>query len=171
MASRNEASAIHEQSPFSNDRDRLLIPALGSFYHRADPLAYALLRIAFGLVILTHGIPKVLGESHGSMGDPMAGATNMIANVLNLPFAPQLAVAAMLLETVGAIAVATGFVTRFFAAALTVEMVVICFAHAPTFAWIDRGFEYPLILAFLALYIAIMGGGRYSLDRWLPRAL
>jgi putative oxidoreductase len=149
----------------------LFFPSLAGFYATFSPVTYALLRIAFGLVILTHGLPKALGTSHGTMANPMAGATNMIANVLHLPAAPVLAVAAMLLETVGAIGVAAGILTRFFAAALAVEMLVICFAHAPTFAWIDRGFEYPMVLGFVALHIAIKGGGGFAVDRLLPRTL
>lgn len=140
---------------------------LERLHRMAEPLAYILLRISFGLILLTHGLPKAMGWPHGSMADPMGGATNLISNVLHLPFAPQLAVIAMLLETVGALAVAAGFLTHVFAALLCLEMIVICFTHAPPFAWIDRGFEYPLMLAFLAFFIAIIGGGRFSLDQQL----
>jgi putative oxidoreductase len=149
----------------------LFFPGLGRFYEAMSPITYALLRIAYGLVILTHGIPKALGIPHGTMADPMAGATNMIANKLHLPFAPALAFSAMLLETVGALGVATGIYTRFFAAALAIEMLVTCFAHAPTFAWIDRGFEYPMMLGFIALHIAITGSGRLAIDNLLPKTL
>ena len=148
-----------------------LFPSLQPFYSTMQPVTFALLRASFGLVVLTHGIPKALGPPHGSMADPMAGATNLIANVLHLPFPAAFAVAAMILETVGALAVAVGFMTRAFAAALAVEMAVICLVHAPTFAWIDRGFEYPLVLGFVALHIAIAGSGRYGVDRWLPKSL
>ncbi|WP_420963113.1 DoxX family protein [Brucella sp. IR073] len=148
-----------------------LFPKLAPFYAAMQPVTYALLRASFGLIILTHGIPKALGLPHGSMADPLAGATNLIANVLHLPFPYALAIAAMLLETIGAVAVAAGFMTRAFAAALAVEMAVICVAHAPTFAWIDRGLEYPLMLGFVALHIAIAGGGRYAVDRLLPKQL
>jgi putative oxidoreductase len=161
-----ETEADVERAPTS-----YFFPRLGPFYLRVQPITYALLRISFALIILTHGIPKAFGTPHGSMADPMTGATNMIANVLHLPFPYALAVAAMLLETVGAIAVAAGFMTRFFAAALAVQMAVICVAHAPTFAWIDRGYEYPLMLGFVALHIAITGGGRYGADRWLSKQL
>lgn len=151
--------------------EALLFPALGGFYRAAGPLSHAFLRIGFGLVILTHGLPKAFRTPHGSIADPMTGATNMIANVLHLPFPHALAVAAMLLETVGAAALAAGLMTRFFAAALAVEMAVICLAHAPTFAWIDRGFEYPLMLGLVALHLALAGGGRYAVDRYLPKTL
>lgn len=148
---------------------RYVFPSLEAIYRAGEPVVYALLRVGFGLIILTHGLPKALGTPHGSMADPMAGATSLIANVLGLPFAPQLAVVAMLLETAGAIAVAVGIGTRLIAAVLAIEMVVICFIHAPTFAWIDRGFEYPLMLSLVALYLSVRGGGPYSIDRLLSK--
>ena len=135
---------------------RLLIPALGPFYAAAAPIASALLRVAFGLTIVTHGVPKLLGTAHGSMADPMAGSTGLIGTVLGLPFAPQLAL----------------FVApRLFAPMLAVQMAVICLALGPTYPWIDRGVEYPLILGFIALWIALQGGGRWSADRLLGREL
>jgi putative oxidoreductase len=149
----------------------LFFPGLGGFYKDASPLTYAALRIAFGLVVLTHGLPKALGMPHGTMADPMAGATNMIANKLHLPFAPALAFSAMLLETIGALGVVTGTFTRFFAAALAIEMLTTCFAHAPVFVWFDRGFEYPMMLGFIALHISIKGSGRLAIDNLLPKTL
>lgn len=150
---------------------RLLVPALAPFYKHTQPLIYALLRLAFGLTIVTHGLPKLLGISHGSMANPMAGSTNLIANVLNLPFAPQLAMFVALLETFGGLAVAIGLGTRFFAPMLAVQMAFISVALGPTYPWIDRGIEYPLMLGFVALLISIQGGGSYSLDRRIGRAL
>lgn len=166
-----ELSFMRTEEDIKRASSSYYLPRLAPFYLKMQPITYALLRISFGLIILTHGIPKAFGTPHGSMADPMTGATNMIANVLHLPFPYALAVAAMLLETVGAIAVTVGFMTRAFAAALAVQMAVICIAHAPTFAWIDRGYEYPLMLGFVALHIAITGGGRYGADRWLAKQL
>ena len=150
---------------------RLLLPALWPFYAAATPIASALLRAAFGLTIVTHGVPKLLGTAHGSMADPMAGSTGLIGTVLDLPFAPQLALFVALLETFGGLAVAAGFATRLFAPMLAVQMAVICLALGPTYPWIDRGIEYPLILGFIALWIALQGGGRWSVDRLLGREL
>ncbi|RAH96102.1 DoxX family protein [Acuticoccus sediminis] len=146
---------------------RLIIPALRDFYDRFEGVSYALLRAAFGLTIITHGIPKMLGIPHGSMADPMAGSTNLIGNVLSLPFAPQLAMVVALLETFGGLAVALGLATRVFAPMLAVQMAAICLAIGPTYPWIDRDIEYPIMLGFVALAIAIRGGGPYSLDRRL----
>lgn len=150
---------------------RLFFPGLARFYDRAGPLAYTLLRGAFGLTIVTHGIPKLTGSAHGSMADPMAGSINLMANVLHLPFVPQLAMGVALLESFGGLAVAIGLGTRLFAPMLAIQMLVICLALGPTYPWIDRGFEYPLILGFVALLIAIRGGGAASVDRLVGREL
>jgi putative oxidoreductase len=147
----------------------LIFPGLAPFYERVKPLTYTLLRVAFGLTIVTHGIPKLLGTAHGSMANPMAGSIRMISEVLSLPFAPQLAVFVALLETFGGLAVAGGLATRIFAPMLAIQMAAICLAVGPTYPWIDRGFEYPLILGFVALMISIHGGGKWSVDRLIGR--
>lgn len=149
----------------------LLFPGLAKFYEIARPLTYALLRTGFGLTILTHGLPKITGSAHGSMADPMAGSINLIGNVLHLPFAPQLAMFVALLETSGGLAVALGLGTRLFAPMLAVQMAFICIALGPTYPWIDRGIEYPLILGFIALFVSVHGGGLYSVDRQIGREL
>lgn len=150
---------------------RLLISALAPFYDRSKPLTYALLRVAFGLTIATHGVPKLTGSAHGSMANPMEGSTNLIENVLHLPFAPQLAMLVALLETFGGLAVAVGLGTRIFAPMLSIQMLFICFALWPTYPWIDRGIEYPLLLGFIGLLISIHGGGAYSADARIGREL
>ncbi|SFK53137.1 DoxX family protein [Lysobacter sp. cf310] len=136
---------------------------------RYEAAAYALLRLVFAIVILTHGLPKALGIAHGSMADPMAGSIGLIDKVMGLPFAPQLAFLVMLLETVGALALALGLRTRAVALLLAFEMVGISLALGPTWPWIDRGIEYPVLMLFLSLYMAFKGGGRWSLDRRLAR--
>lgn len=135
---------------------------------RLEPAAYALLRFAFGAILFTHGWPKALGISHGSMADPMAGSIRLIDQVMGLPFAPQLAFLVMLLETVGAAALAVGFCTRWVALAFTVEMIGICVALGPTWPWIDRGIEYPVLMAALAAYVVVRGGGAYAVEGRMP---
>ncbi|MCD0503198.1 DoxX family protein [Bordetella petrii] len=156
--SSREAPGAHE---------RLLFPALGSLYASAEPILYALLRLVFGVVMFTHGLPKALGTAHGSMADPMAGSINLIQNVMGLPLAPQLAFLVMLLETVGAIMLAIGLWSRPVAFIIALEMAAISYALGPTWPWIDRGIEFPVLMGFLALYIAARGSGRYAADRML----
>lgn len=142
----------------------LIVPRLRAFSERLEPLAYLLLRIGFGLTLMTHGVPKLLGRSHGSMADPMAASTNLIANVLQLPGAPLIAWAVALLEGVGGLMLALGFLSRLVAPLVLVQMLVICYLLGPTYPWIDRGIEYPVVLALLAFYIACRGSGRGALD-------
>lgn len=165
------SSYLEPQARPSSSGSRLLIPGLASFYAWGTDAAFTLLRAAFGLTILTHGLPKLLGTAHGSMADPMAGSTNLIGSVLHLPYASELAVFVALLEAFGGLAVAIGLATRLVAPMLAVQMAVICLALGPTYPWIDRGYEYPLILGFVALLIALHGGGRWSVDRVLRREL
>lgn len=147
--------------------ERLLWPAIGSIYTKAEPVFYALLRIAFGIVMLTHGIPKALGISHGSMANPMAGSINLIQNVMGLPFAPQLAFLVMLLETIGALMLAVGLWARPVAFIIALQMIGISYALGPTWPWIDRGIEFPVLMGFLALYISVRGSGQFSIDHTL----
>jgi len=148
-------------------QERLLFPALDGLYTRAEPVLYAVLRFAFGVVMFTHGLPKALGISHGSMADPMAGSINLIQNVMGLPFAAQWAVLVMLLETVGAVMLAVGLWARPVAFMMAVQMVAISYALGPTWPWIDRGIEFPVLMGFLALYIAVRGSGHFAVDRKL----
>lgn len=129
----------------------------------AEPWGYALLRIGYGLTLATHGWPKLLGVSHGSMADPLAGTTRLIEGVLGLPFAPQLAIVVGLLEGIGGPMLAIGLLTRPLAAAFAVQMVVICIATGPTYPWIDRGIEYPIVLGLVAVAIAMRGSGLVAL--------
>jgi putative oxidoreductase len=144
-------------------------PFLAKSYPRAEALAYALLRAALGVILITHGLPKLLRTSHGSMADPMAGSINLIENVLHLPAAPALAMCVALLEGVGGALLALGLGTRLVAALVAVQMLAICYVLGPTWPWIDRGIEYPLLMLFLAVFMTFSGGGRWSLDRAIAR--
>ncbi len=163
----SETKITTEPTKNSTSQTRFLFPALGPIYESAESTLYAVLRFVFGIIMLTHGLPKALGTSHGSMADPMAGSINMIQNVMGLPFAPQLAFLIMLLETVGAIMLAIGLWTRPVALIIALEMVGISYALGPNWPWIDRGIEYPVLMGFLALYIAVRGSGNFALDRKL----
>lgn len=58
---------------------KLLFPSLERLYAAAGPVSSSLLRAAFGIIMMTHGIPKLLAISHGSM----AGSIRLIENVLH----------------------------------------------------------------------------------------
>ena len=136
---------------------------------RFEPAAATLLRVAYALVILTHGVPKLLHLPHGTLGDPFASTTRLIAAMVGPSFATPLAWAVTLLETVGATLLAAGLLTRLVALAFVFEMVGIACAMGPAWAWIDRGIEYPAMLGVVAVFLSAGGGGRGSVDGWLAR--
>jgi hypothetical protein len=43
-------------------RPRLLIPALQPLYDRADGIAWLIIRVTVGLMLLPHGVPKVFQQ-------------------------------------------------------------------------------------------------------------
>ena len=142
---------------------RLLFPQLRRFYGWAEPLSYALIRITVGLMIIPHGWPKL-----------MAGVGPTAANALmkrGIAPAEPLAVVLITLETLGGLCVALGLFTRFWAAAITIEMAVIVYHHLPKFGWTERGYEYPLMWGLVMSAVALRGGGPYSLDRLIGREL
>lgn len=147
----------------------LLIPALAPLYRVAQPLAFALLRAGFGVIMMTHGLPKILGEAHGSMADPMAASINLIQNRLHLPQPELIGWLVALLEAVGGLLLVLGLGTRAVAALITVQMLTIAWLLGPTWPWIDRGIEYPVLMALLSFYLVFRGAGGYSLDRWLGK--
>lgn len=171
MRSGNGLAGVPPPAPDIGAEGRFIVPGLERICSRMEAPLYGLVRGGFGIIILTHGLPKLLGESHGSMADPMTASTNLIRNVLGLPYPAQLAFLVMLLETVGAVFLAVGLFTRPVAIAITLEMVGISMALGPTWPWTDRGIEYPVLMSLLALYVAARGGGRYAVDRWLPYRL
>jgi putative oxidoreductase len=142
---------------------KLLFPQLQSFYRWAEPVSWALIRITAGLMLIPHGWPKLM------MG---VNATAEMALVKRgIAPAEPLAIVLITLETLGGLCVALGLFTRFWAAAITIEMCVIVYHHLPTFGWAQRGYEYPLFWALVMLAIALRGGGPYSLDRAIGREL
>ncbi len=159
----NEATNKASAPPWLN--------ALSALQRYGEPVFYTLLRIAFGIVLLTHGLPKALGIPHGSMADPLGGSINLIQNVLGLPFAPQLAFLILLLETCGAIMLIIGLGTRAVALFIAMQMAGISCALGPTWPWFDRGIEFPVLMGFLALYMITRGGGAFALDAFFYRKL
>ena len=79
----------------------------------------------------------------------------------------------MVLETVGAACIVLGLFTRFFAAALAIELAIaFLVVHlAAGFPVGKGGYEYVLLLGIVLFAIAIRGGGPYSVDRMIGKEL
>jgi len=143
----------------ANAEPRRLLPVLNSFYERAVPFSWLVLRVAVGWNLLMHAWPKLLAG-------PAAGVKGYTA----MGFEPALfwAWASTITEGIGGIGIILGLFTRFCAAAVAIEMFVIFVAYWNNgFGWGNRGYEYVLLWGLAAFAIALRGGGPYSLDRTL----
>ena len=145
-------------------KQNLVFPGLAGFYESVGEIAYALLRVIIGYILLRHGLAK-LGSGMGAVAASMAK--------YGLEPSYFFAGAAMFLETVGAICLIVGLFTRFFAAALAIELAIaLAVAHAAKgFSAAQGGYEYVLLLGIVMFAIAVRGGGPYSLDRAIGKEL
>jgi putative oxidoreductase len=128
------------------------------------PFAYVFARVWFALLILPSGYEKVFND----------GATRIAAgNVLKTGFYPPLfwAWVVALLEFVGMILLAIGFLTRPIALMMAIELgVIVLTIQMPNgWFWTSRGAEFAFMLFLVCCAFVIGGGGRFSLDRKLGR--
>jgi putative oxidoreductase len=143
---------------------RPLLPFLEPFYRVVVPLAWPLVRIGVGWDLAVHGWGKVLRG-------PAAQAVLLAHD--GFDFGPPLAVLLIFVELIGGICIALGLFTRFFAAAVAIEMGILTFGHywGHGFSWLRTGYEYTLLWGVVSLAIALRGGGPFSLDRKIGREL
>ncbi len=139
---------------------KLIFPALAGFYGSVSELWYPLIRITAGAMLLVHGWAKF-----------NAGMVSVAGSMAKLGFVPAsgFAAAAIFLETVGAICIVLGLFTRVFAAAIAIEMAIICFV-----VMMPNGFgrmEFTLLWGIVMFAISLRGGGPYSLDRVIGREI
>lgn len=115
----------------------------------AREITLNLLRIVAGLLFMQHGVQKIFG---GLGGEPVEMMSRMgLAGVL---------------ELIGGVAITLGLFTRPIAFILSGEMAFAYFlVHNPRDFWpaLNEG-ELAALYAFIFLFIAANGGGRFSLD-------
>ena len=146
------------------EQPRLYLPFLRPFYDRVAPLAWPLVRCAVGWNLAVHGWGKL-------MAGPAAVTPGFVE--IGFPHPYSLILLLIVVEFVGGICIIFGLFTRFFAAAVAIELAYITFVlYWPTgFSWLKRGYEYTLMWGLVSLAIAFRGGGPYSLDRLFRREL
>jgi putative oxidoreductase len=152
----------------STAQPKRLIPGLSGIYDSLADWAYPLVRATAGLMLLPHAWPKYM----------VLGAQGVAANILarrGIEPAMPIAILIMFLETVGAICITIGFLTRPFALLLLIEMLVITFKVQLPNGWFfsaqGGGAEFTLMWAALFLVILIGGGGPKSVDRLIGKEL
>jgi putative oxidoreductase len=147
----------------SVDPKRLVFPGLAGLYQRGSPLAYAFMRFSTGAVLVPHGIQKLMHLPPNPAGIASRG----------LPFPDLLAWLAVFAESFAAAFIALGFLTRFAAATVWIEMAVIIIFYQWQFGyfWTQKGIEFALLWLLLCTAIFFRGGSRYSVDHYLGREL
>ena len=129
-----------------------------SFRAEWTPRLLSVLRIVVALLFLQHGLTKLFG---------FPGAAP--ANFHWLTLAPGLA---SLIETFGSLALLFGFYTRVAAFIMSGEMAAAYFmSHLPrNFFPYNNGGSLAVLYCFVFLYLALAGGGDWSVDAKLAKA-
>ncbi len=144
---------------------KLIYPGLAGFYETMMPIAATLVRVVVGIMFLMHVSVKF-----------KIGAAAVAANIMaksGLEPALGFAYVAMALELIGGVCLIIGLFTRFFAAALAIEMLIaLIFYHLPKgYAAGAGGYEYVLLIGVVCFTIAMRGGGPYSVDAKIGKEL
>ena len=135
-------------------------------------LAPALARLALGLVMLPHGAQKTVGW-FGGYG--FTGTMQWFTETMHIPWI--FGFAAIVAETLGAIALIAGFGSRLAALAVGAVFVTAVATIHVRFGFFmnwdgnqaGEGIEYFFLGLTLVAIVALRGGGAWSVDRWLSR--
>jgi putative oxidoreductase len=133
----------------------------------SDDRIQLLLRLTLGLAMFPHGGQKLLGWFGGY------GFTGTMGFMTGMGMPAVLAFLVIMGESLGAVGLIVGFVTRFCAFGILMIMVgamaLVHFKYGFFMNWSGQGagegYEYHLIVAGLALALMIRGGGSLSVDR------
>jgi putative oxidoreductase len=120
-----------------------------------EPRILSIVRIMAGLLFLEHGTAKMLGFPPGTAAPAMFGLIWFSG----------------LIELVGGALVTVGLFTRIAAFIMSGEMAFAYFlSHAPHgfFPMFNRG-EATVLYCFIFLYLAVAGGGCWSVDHLMSR--
>ena len=152
-----------------------------SFFAQWSPRVLSILRIVVAFVFVAHGSQKLFGypPNQAPPAPPPQAAQQANPSQPQQPppqpaaprQLPPLMLVAGWLEFVGGLLIFLGLFTRPVAFILSGEMAVAYFMqHAPNGFWpiINMG-EPAVYLCFIFLYLAVAGGGAWSLDHLLRR--
>ncbi len=143
-----------------------------SLFKTTDSSAALIARVALGVVMLPHGAQKTLGwfGGHG-----FSGTMGFFTQHMHIP--AVFAFLAIAAESIGALALIAGVLSRMAALGVAAVMAVaIATVHGPhgffmnwTGAQKGEGVEYHLLALALALIVLLYGGGKASVDGAIAR--
>jgi putative oxidoreductase len=137
-----------------------------------EDIASLLMRVLLGVVFFPHGAQKLLGwfGGHG-----FTGTMDSFTDKMGIPVI--LAFLAIMAESLGAVALITGFLTRVAAMGVATNMVVAIFMVHLQYGFFmnwfgnqeGEGFEFHILAVALAVAIMIRGGGKWSIDGMITK--
>ena len=141
---------------------RPIFPALGQHYGFTSDLAYLIVRVTVGVMLIPHGWAKFT-----------AGPAGVSAYFTRVGLEPSWLFTAisMFNESIGAILIALGLFTRPIAALLVIEFVILLtVVHIPRgYGMALNGVEFPLFWLLCLIAVLLRGGGPWSIDRKLGK--
>lgn len=125
-------------------------------------LGLLIIRLVVGLTMIGHGAQKLFGW-FGGYGPKGTGGW---LESIGIKPGVMMAVIAGLCELVGGLLFAAGLFTQVGAILIVLVMVVaILKVHGKNGYWVTtNGFEYNLVLIAVAIGVALIGAGSYSLE-------
>jgi putative oxidoreductase len=146
------------------------VPRMANLILKTDNSpAQMFIRVALGVVILPHGAQKVLGWFGG------AGLEKTLHTFTQMGFPVWVTVLLMLVESVGALLLVAGFLTRLWALGIGTGIAVCMLKFHVQYGffmnWFNQqkgeGYEYHILVLGIVLALLIKGGGMLSVDRVL----
>lgn len=125
-------------------------------------LGLLIIRLVIGLTMAAHGTQKLFGW-FGGYGPKGTGG---FFESIGIKPGVLMAVVAGLIELAGGLLFAAGLWTEVGAALIIITMIMaIIKVHGKNGYWVtSNGFEYNLALLVIALGVALIGAGDYSID-------
>lgn len=143
-----------------------------AFFQTDESINNLIIRVMLGIVIFPHGAQKLLGW-FGGYG--LEGTLGFFTNQMGIPM--FIALLVILGESLGALGLIFGFLTRFCAAGVLLIMAgAIVMSHAANGFFMNwsgkqggEGFEYHLLAIALCIPLLISGGGLFSADGFITK--
>lgn len=118
-------------------------------------------RIAFGAVLLTHGVSRLL-NLEGSVGTIIRELPTEVALTVMVVFS--------LTEIIGGLMIIPGILSRFVGFIIVFEMLLSIVLEKIPFGYFGD-VRLDLLLFAIAAMISFSGPGRFSIDRWIARKI
>ena len=140
---------------------------MGALLHTEDDFGLFIARITLGVVMLPHGLQKLLGLFGG------AGFSGTVDFFVGSGLPAAVAILIIIGESFGALGLILGFLSRLAALGMTLIMLGAIFMVHLQYGFFmnwfgskaGEGFEYHLLALGLSLVVLIKGGGKWSADR------